>query len=94
MEQFDTLIPTLTVGEMLLYTAELKRSISEPLSSKQEAVDELLKRLALESCKDVVVRGCWGALGCAVVMCCRAGLLGALGRRAWARWAVALGWAA
>jgi hypothetical protein len=55
VEQFDTLIPTLTVGEMLLYTAELKRSMSEPLSSKQEAVAELLKKLALEGCKDVVV---------------------------------------
>jgi ABC-type multidrug transport system ATPase subunit len=55
VEQFDTLIPTLTVSEMLMYTAELKRSISEPLQSKREAVDELLQKLALESCRDVVV---------------------------------------
>ena len=31
MEQFDTLLPELTVHEMLMYTAELKRKMSEPL---------------------------------------------------------------
>ena len=31
VEQFDTLIPVLTVHEMLLYTAELKTSRSVPL---------------------------------------------------------------
>lgn len=32
---------------MLLYTAELKRSIREPLASKKEAVEEVLEKLAL-----------------------------------------------
>ena len=31
MEQFDTLVGELTVTEMLMYTAELKRSHHEPL---------------------------------------------------------------
>ena len=41
VEQFDTLIGILTVEEMLMYTAELKRSIKEPLSSKRAAVDQV-----------------------------------------------------
>ena len=32
MEQFDTLVDELTVLEMLMYTAELKRSRHEPLA--------------------------------------------------------------
>ncbi|GLC42438.1 hypothetical protein PLESTF_000812600 [Pleodorina starrii] len=53
VEQFDTLVDTLTVYEMLLYTAELKRPLSEPLASKREAVEALISRLALEKCRDV-----------------------------------------
>lgn len=34
----DTLLPILTVREMLLYTAELKRPLSEKLSHKAVAV--------------------------------------------------------
>ncbi|GIM04796.1 hypothetical protein Vretimale_9300 [Volvox reticuliferus] len=49
----DTLVDTLTVYEMLLYTAELKRPLSEPLTSKREAVESLVARLALEKCRDV-----------------------------------------
>jgi ATP-binding cassette, subfamily G (WHITE), member 2 len=30
VEQFDTLLGMLTVEEMLMYTAELKRPVSEP----------------------------------------------------------------
>jgi ABC-type multidrug transport system ATPase subunit len=41
VEQFDTLIGQLTVQEMLLYTAELKRSKDEPLSEKRMAVDQV-----------------------------------------------------
>lgn len=52
VEQFDTLVDNLTVYEMLLYTAELKRPMSEPLASKRGAVDVLLQRLALEKCRD------------------------------------------
>ena len=32
VEQFDTLVDELTVTEMLMYTAELKRSRHEPLA--------------------------------------------------------------
>jgi ABC-type lipopolysaccharide export system ATPase subunit len=38
-----------------MYTAELKREISEPLADKRAAVDELLKRLALDTCRDVKI---------------------------------------
>ncbi len=38
VEQFDTLLGDLTVREMLLYTAELKRPTSESLESKKEKV--------------------------------------------------------
>jgi hypothetical protein len=36
--QFDTLLGILTVYEMLLYTAELKRPWQEPLERKKHAV--------------------------------------------------------
>jgi ABC-type multidrug transport system ATPase subunit len=55
VEQFDTLLPVLTPREMLLYTAELKRPVSEPRAAKREAVEAVLDKLALRSCADVVV---------------------------------------
>ncbi|GFR47309.1 hypothetical protein Agub_g8996 [Astrephomene gubernaculifera] len=55
VEQFDTLLGTLTVYEMLLYTAELKRSIKESLEDKKQAVEELLEKLALQRCRDVKI---------------------------------------
>ncbi|KAL6759459.1 P-loop containing nucleoside triphosphate hydrolase protein [Haematococcus lacustris] len=55
VEQFDTLIGSLTVNEMLMYTAEMKRNRLEPLSSKQALVDRLLGKLALEGCRDVLI---------------------------------------
>lgn len=51
VEQFDTLIPSLTVYEMLLYTAELKRNRKEPLESKKEAVEQVLHKLSLNTCR-------------------------------------------
>ena len=50
----DTLIASLTVFEMLAYTAELKRPRDEPSASKKEAVESLLSKLALDTCR-------WGA---------------------------------
>ena len=47
----DTLLPILTVEEMLLYTAELKRPLSEPLEHKKAEVQELLEKLALTDCR-------------------------------------------
>ncbi|GLC33334.1 hypothetical protein PLESTB_000344800 [Pleodorina starrii] len=55
VEQFDTLLGILTVYEMLLYTAEMKRPISEPLESKKQAVEDLLEKLALNRCRDVKI---------------------------------------
>lgn len=47
----DTLLPILTVEEMLLYTAELKRPRSVPLAEKQAAVEQLLDKLGLQACR-------------------------------------------
>ena len=47
----DTLISTLTVEEMLMYTALLKRPLSEPRESKVQEVDRLVTRLALQTCR-------------------------------------------
>eukprot|EP00775_Hariotina_reticulata_P005937 gene5937-6176_t len=55
VEQFDTLLPILTVEEMLMYTAELKRPLSEPLKAKQAAVEALMDKLALTSCRNVKI---------------------------------------
>ncbi|GLC39039.1 hypothetical protein PLESTB_001286600 [Pleodorina starrii] len=55
VEQFDTLLGDLTVREMLLYTAELKRPMEEPLADKRREVDVLLKRLALNDCADIKI---------------------------------------
>ncbi|CAK0786885.1 hypothetical protein CVIRNUC_010099 [Coccomyxa viridis] len=55
VEQFDTLVPELTVREMLLYTAELKCPRSEPLSQKRRRVHQLLSTLALQGCAHTVI---------------------------------------
>lgn len=55
VEQFDTLLPILTVEEMLLYTAELKRPHSVPLAEKQAAVEQLLDKLGLQACRHVKI---------------------------------------
>jgi ABC-type multidrug transport system ATPase subunit len=47
----DTLLPMLTVEEMLLYTADLKRPWRQPLCEKRGDVEKLLDRLALTSCR-------------------------------------------
>ncbi|CAD7705429.1 unnamed protein product [Ostreobium quekettii] len=52
VEQFDTLLGMLTVQEMMMYTAELKRPVSEPYNRKKEAVGAVIEKLALESAKD------------------------------------------
>ena len=51
----DTLLDILTVQEMLMYTAELKRSVKEPLEKKKQEVDKLINKLALESCKNTKI---------------------------------------
>eukprot|EP00798_Chlamydomonas_sp_ICE-L_P008104 gene8104-1350_t len=55
VEQFDTLISMLTVEEMLMYTAELKRSASESMDSKKRAVQKVLEKLSLEPCRSVKI---------------------------------------
>ena len=55
VEQFDTLLAELTVREMLLYTAELKCSLSESLAKKKRRVDSLLETLALERCSNTLI---------------------------------------
>jgi len=48
VEQFDTLVPTLTVEEMLMYTAELKRPQSQPRDEKAKYVKQVVKELGLQ----------------------------------------------
>ena len=55
VEQFDTLLPILSVEEMLLYTAEMKRPIQESLASKKAAVEAVMDALALLPCRDVKI---------------------------------------
>mmetsp|Transcript_34646 Transcript_34646/g.48022 ORF Transcript_34646/g.48022 Transcript_34646/m.48022 type:complete len:603 (+) Transcript_34646:280-2088(+) len=55
VEQFDTLVATLTVKEMLLYTAELKRPQVETLASKTSIVDHILKELGLTNAADTKI---------------------------------------
>ena len=52
VEQHDTLVDTLTVREMLLYTAALKRPLSESTAAKKAAAEALLGKLGLEGCRD------------------------------------------
>jgi ABC-type multidrug transport system ATPase subunit len=39
VEQFNTLLPILSVEEMLMYTCQLKRARQEPWDSKSAAVE-------------------------------------------------------
>ncbi|GBF98060.1 hypothetical protein Rsub_10288 [Raphidocelis subcapitata] len=55
VEQFDTLIPTLTVREMLAYTAALKTSHRAPASDRAAAVEALLGELDLGGCAEVLI---------------------------------------
>ena len=55
VEQFDTLLDILTVREMLLYTAELKRPAGESFAQKAEVVDHFISKLNLTSCQDTMI---------------------------------------
>ncbi|KAK9804269.1 hypothetical protein WJX72_004137 [[Myrmecia] bisecta] len=55
VEQFDTLLPMLTVYQMLLYTSELKNPISVCRKDKVRRVEELLEKLALSSARNTVI---------------------------------------
>ena len=55
VEQFDTLVDILTVREMLLYIAEIKHPVDEPLSTKEAIVDKYIDVLGLEVCKDTKI---------------------------------------
>ena len=55
VEQFDTLLGSLTVEEMLAYTGDLKRPITESAESKKTAVEAVLEALALLPCRDVKI---------------------------------------
>ena len=55
VEQFDTLVPNLTVREMLLYTAHLKRETSETFAEKLERVEAVMTALRLQEARDVPI---------------------------------------
>ena len=49
----DTLVDNLTVQEMLLYTAEMKLEMVVTMAEKRKKVEDLLKQLALDGCRNV-----------------------------------------
>ena len=55
VEQFDTLLPMLTVEETLYYWSEMQARTHADAELKKERVREILQHLNLTSCKDVVV---------------------------------------
>lgn len=55
VEQFDTLVPILTVAEMLMYTAELKLDIKTSKKEKKEAVENVIDSLALDTCRNTII---------------------------------------
>ena len=55
VQQFDTLIGELTPRQMLHYTAELRLPKATTRSARLERVNEVLSKLALESCADTVI---------------------------------------
>eukprot|EP00884_Botryococcus_braunii_P004583 jgi/Botrbrau1/14125/Bobra.182_3s0068.1 len=57
VEQQDALLSELTVREMLLYTADLKWPLGSSQHDKAAAVDELISKLGLTTCKNNLVGG-------------------------------------
>jgi ATP-binding cassette subfamily G (WHITE) protein 2 len=55
VEQFDTLVPILTVSEMFLYTALLKLEREVDVEKKEEAVERVIDVLGLETCRNVLI---------------------------------------
>lgn len=55
VEQFDTLVPILTVEEMFLYTALLKLERSVSMEDKRDAVERVIDTLGLETCRHVLI---------------------------------------
>ena len=55
VEQFDTLVPILTVEEMFLYTAQLKLELNTPEEEKKAAVEDVIETLGLEQCRTVLI---------------------------------------
>ena len=49
----DTLIPNLTVLEMMMYTIELKLERQIPLSKKRAKVEAVIDQLNLKGCQGV-----------------------------------------
>jgi hypothetical protein len=69
--QFDTLVGDLTVSEMLMYTAELKRPRSESREDKAQAVTQLIDRLVSESVSGGYLRCIMSTLVCkGQSLCC------------------------
>jgi len=53
VEQFDTLVPELTVRQMMLYTAALKLQVST--EEREARVDEVIEQLELKACQDTLI---------------------------------------
>eukprot|EP01137_Pigoraptor_chileana_P008857 Opistho-2@56272 len=55
VEQTDTLLGTLTVRELLTYTAELKLPAAMPMAIKEKRVQEVIDELGLHRCADSII---------------------------------------
>uniref|UniRef100_A0A7S0DUP1 ABC transporter domain-containing protein n=1 Tax=Amorphochlora amoebiformis TaxID=1561963 RepID=A0A7S0DUP1_9EUKA len=55
VEQFDTLVPDLTVHQFLMYTATLKLPASTSEEEREERVYSVMESLNLLSCKDTII---------------------------------------
>mmetsp|Transcript_9062 Transcript_9062/g.12548 ORF Transcript_9062/g.12548 Transcript_9062/m.12548 type:complete len:577 (+) Transcript_9062:186-1916(+) len=55
VEQFDTLVDELTVAQMLAYTAALKLPKNTTADERRERVEEVIRVLGLNSCRDTVI---------------------------------------
>jgi len=55
VEQFDTLVPDLTVKQFLMYTGTLKLPAGTAAEEIEARVDDVIHKLSLESCKDTVI---------------------------------------
>lgn len=55
VEQFDSLVPILTVEEMFMYTADLKLETSTSKEDKARAVETVIDMLALDTCRGTLI---------------------------------------
>ncbi|KAJ2994375.1 hypothetical protein HDV02_001649 [Globomyces sp. JEL0801] len=59
VQQFDYLMPHLTVRETLMYTAELRLPSTMSIIEKRQSVESVILELGLKECADTVIGDSW-----------------------------------